>query len=70
MWFTLKPFCIRKSSEIAKLLLDGGADPNMKGADGLSMVHKAIVARDMRTLKVLVNHPKTDFYIQVLLWLV
>ena len=55
----------RKSGEIAKLLLDSGADPNLRGADGLTPVHKAITSRDLRTLKVLVNHPKTDICAEV-----
>lgn len=56
---------IRSSDEIAQLLLDGGADPNVKGVDGLTPLLKAILAKDIKTLKVLVKHPKTDIYIEV-----
>lgn len=55
----------RTSDEVAKLLLDAGADPNMKGIDGLTPVLKAIYARDIKTLKVLINHPKTDIHMEV-----
>ena len=48
------------SDKVALLLLDAGADPNMKGMDGSTPVLKAIAAKDIKTLKVLVNYPKTD----------
>ena len=51
---------IRLSNEVAKLLLDAGADPNMKGMDGATPLLKAIAAKDIRTLQVFVNHPQTD----------
>ena len=56
-------FCIslvRLSDKVAQLLLDAGADPNMKAMDGSTPVLKAIAARNIKVLKVLVNHPKTD----------
>ena len=54
------------SDKVAQLLLDAGADPNVKGMDGLTPVLKAIAAKDIKTLKVLVTHPKTDLNKEVL----
>ena len=56
----------RVSDKVAQLLLDAGADPNVKGMDGLTPVLKAIAAKDIKTLKVLVTHPKTDLNKEVL----
>ena len=56
---------IRTSGEVAQLLLDNGADPNLKGIDGLTPVLKTVVARNIKILKVLVNHPKTDIHKEV-----
>lgn len=56
---------IRTSEKIALLLLDGGADPNTKGIDGFTPVLKAMFGGDIRALKVLVKHPKTDIYQEV-----
>ena len=38
----------------------------MKGMDGSTPVLKAIAAKDIKTLKVLVTHPKTDLNKEVL----
>ena len=42
----------------------------MKGIDGLTPVLKAVISKDIKTLKVLLKHSKTDIYIEVCFYII
>ena len=50
---------------MAKLLLDGGADPNIGDDDGVAPLAAAAAMGHMEVVRVLLDSPRTDTNTQV-----
>lgn len=55
----------RNEREIAAILLEAGADPNLKDSEGRSTISAAITSNNPETLELLVNYPKSDLCLPV-----
>ena len=72
MYNTTLPTCISlwytssNNGAVAKLLIDGGADVNIRDDRGVSPLATAAGCGHLEVVQVLLDHPKTDPDIQVI----
>jgi len=56
---------LTKQHKITNILLNGGADPNIKNNKGVSPLHHAVKSNDVKIVKTLLNSPLIDVNIKM-----